>query len=149
MREQTESLFEKLPFGEEKLPLELLNMKGELLHQKGVISQRKGDFSSALQCLDKALKIRHKLGDKANIAFSEFLEFMIKEDKYKGKYPPNYIDYMMTLKDQLTEAQKELNKRGDIGRASTLLHNIAFIHQRLGGIEIERGPFEQGGSNSS
>lgn len=142
--EQTEKLFEKLPCEKEQLPSELLNKKAEILHQKGIVFQRMGDHSSALQYLDEALKIRRELGDKANIAFSEFQKFMVEEDKYKWKYPSDYIDYMMNLEKQLTEAQKELNETGDLRRASTLLHNIAFIHQRIGEIEIERGSFEQG-----
>jgi tetratricopeptide (TPR) repeat protein len=126
-----ESFKRALDLLKEPLPQKLRERKGYILHQMGQAFHRMGNITSAIEKLNEALKIREELRNIPDIAYTEFQIFYIKDEmgEYKDEYPADYLD---SLKDILSNAQKELDEGGDVKGASIMAHNIAYIYQQVG-----------------
>ena len=137
-----ESFKRALDLLKEPLPRKLRERKGYILHQMGQAFHRMGDIPSAIEKLNDALEIREKLGNIPDIAYTAFQIFYIKDEieEYKDGYP---ADYLESLKNLLSNAQKELNKRGDKKGASIMAHNIAYIYQQVGTKNAEDKLFKE------
>ena len=137
-----ESFKRALDLLKELLPRKLRERKGYILHQMGQAFHRMGDIPSAIEKLNEALEIREELGDIPDIAYTEFQIFYIKDERgeYKDGYPD---DYLKSLKNLLSNAQKELYEKGDVKGASVMAHNIAYIYQQVGTKNAEDKAFRE------